>query len=361
MRLWPPCHPHCGGRTVWTDEGKRFYELHRHTEPPVPLEPGEHYVVVAQGAPGDPYFVYPDEQLLHRFRHEWVLKRHKCPMVPSPAATPLPNFKRSKEENSRIFSAYLRPWVLSRQQASFLVPHLADLDLVSRPTTAEIRTRCTKKRRVGPLPVRSFRTRWKSYVRGGIVSEHARRIVVNFVSACCAGARRDSDSEEEVKEDNVTPLPVPGMQLPLTSVHRLIQQHAQQHEKGTDDDATRRSSAVAKALALGSTLWGVARDDADSTTLLDNSGCMHVPMPSTKAAAKRTFPTVRRALPVSATSYNKYRKPTAERWLRELADVGRLCSRRMITMKPNPEQIQVLKDIIDRCGVEAMLERRSQP
>ena len=39
LRLWPPCHPHCGGRTVWTDEGKRFYELHRHTDPPVPLEP----------------------------------------------------------------------------------------------------------------------------------------------------------------------------------------------------------------------------------------------------------------------------------------------------------------------------------
>ena len=29
-------------------------------------------------------------------------------------------------------------------------------------------------------------------------------------------------------------------------------------------------------------------------------------------------------------------------------------------MKPNPEQIQVLKDIIGRCGVEATLERRGQ-
>ena len=151
VRLWPPCHPHCGGKTVWTDEGKRFYELHRDTDPPVALEPGQHYVVLAHGAPGDHYYVYPDEPLLHRFRLEWVLRRHERPMVPSPAATPLPNFKRSKEENARIFSTYLRPWVLSRQQASSLVPHLADLDLLSLPTTAEIHRRCSNKKAGGAI------------------------------------------------------------------------------------------------------------------------------------------------------------------------------------------------------------------
>ena len=92
-----------------------FYEAHRDEQPPVALEPGVHYRVRTLGfIPTDEYYVYPDAPTLHRFRHEWVLKRRERPVAPAPAAAPMPNFKRSKEENARIFSVYLRPWVLSR-------------------------------------------------------------------------------------------------------------------------------------------------------------------------------------------------------------------------------------------------------
>ena len=113
------------------------------------------------------------------------------------------------------------------------------------------------------------------------------------------------------------------MQLPLASVHRLIEQHAQLHEKGTDDDATRKSSAVAKALALGSILWSVKPRDEDDMDLVDKSGCMHVPVASNKASAKSTRSIPRQTQPVSASLYNAYKKPLAQRWLRELTDVGR--------------------------------------
>ena len=115
VRLWPPCHPQCAGRTEWTDEGFAHYEAHKNDEAPVPLEPGKHYILRSMGAiPDDEYYAYPDAPNLQRFRHEWVLKRRERPVTPAPSAAPMPNFKRSKEESARIWSVYLRPWVLSR-------------------------------------------------------------------------------------------------------------------------------------------------------------------------------------------------------------------------------------------------------
>ena len=101
---------------------------------------------------------------------------------------------------------------------------------------------------------RSFRKTWKTYIRGGIVSEHAKRIIVNFVSACCASARRDSDDEEDTKPDEAAPLPVPGMLLSLSSVQRLVGQSRFVHQKDRDDEATKRSIKVGNALALGTAL-----------------------------------------------------------------------------------------------------------
>ena len=115
VRLWLPCHPDCAGRTEWTDEGLEFYEAHKDEQPPVALELSVHYKVrTLSFIPGDEYYVHPDAPTLHRFRHEWVLKRRARPVAPAPASAPMPGFKRSKKENARIFSVYLRPWMLSR-------------------------------------------------------------------------------------------------------------------------------------------------------------------------------------------------------------------------------------------------------
>ena len=47
--------------------------------------------------------------------------------------------------------------------------------------------------------------------------------------------------------------------------------------------------------------------------------------------------------------------------LQDHADTDRLIPWRKVMMKPQSEQIQVSKDIIDRCGVEAMLEQSIRP
>ena len=51
--------------------------------------------------------VYPDEPELHRFRHEWVLRRLPRPVVPSPVHTLLPHKKHTQEERSKLCSVYL--------------------------------------------------------------------------------------------------------------------------------------------------------------------------------------------------------------------------------------------------------------
>ena len=66
------------------------------------------------------------------------------------------------EQCLQLLSIYLRPWTLSREDVlEPHVPHLLDLDVVQRDTEG--------------LVTRSWRGAWKQYIRGSIVSEHARR------------------------------------------------------------------------------------------------------------------------------------------------------------------------------------------
>ena len=111
---------------------------------------------------------------------------------------------------------------------------------------------------------RSFRKSWKHYVRGNIVTEHARRLIINFLSACCTTSRTESDDEQEEQIAPEEPHDLPGMQLSSSAVHRLIQQARETHVKGMDDDATRRSAKVGNALALGTVLWGGALEDGNT-------------------------------------------------------------------------------------------------
>ncbi len=130
------------------------------------------------------------------------------------------------------------------------------------------------------------------------------------------------------------------------------------HLRDRDDEATRRSTKVGNALKFGTALWSTSQDGVDKDIPIDRRGCMQVPAASAKAAPKKQFPAQRRAQRATATFYNKWRKPVAQQWLTELTTKGRVCPRRKVVMRPNPEQVAVSQDILDRCAVEAELERR---
>ena len=93
-------------------------------------KPGIVYKVCEEANQRPEYVVLPELESMKSFRHQWILRRRKRPMVPAPSHTPMPDKQSTKEGKSRLFSLYMRPWVLDRQFASRHVPHITDLDVV---------------------------------------------------------------------------------------------------------------------------------------------------------------------------------------------------------------------------------------
>ena len=111
--------------------------------------------------------MFPDTTLLKVFRFEWMLLRTERPYVPQPEGTPMPDREKTADGKAKLFSIYLRPWVLERNDASKAVPLLTDLDIA--PAALELQP--LLKRRVAvktmdpTLPSRSFARAWLWYVR----------------------------------------------------------------------------------------------------------------------------------------------------------------------------------------------------
>ena len=65
---------------------------------------------------------------MQQMRHEWVLRRAKIAYVPQPDSIPMPDNAASLEDKAKLYSIYLRPWVLDKDIASAAVPHITDLN-----------------------------------------------------------------------------------------------------------------------------------------------------------------------------------------------------------------------------------------
>ena len=140
-------------RTKWTEAGWVYWKATaKMKEEPAP-KAGEHYVVVEPVGSDPVYICYPDDAATRQLRHCIVMVRRLRPHVVQPSGTPLPCARLEREEASRIYCAYLRPWVLHRAYATAHVPHIADLDvkvsdalaIASTPTSAEKRRRLRGK------------------------------------------------------------------------------------------------------------------------------------------------------------------------------------------------------------------------
>ena len=112
--------------------------------------PGEHYVVVDCTNPTR-YISFPESSETELLRHNVVMVRYKRPHVPQPSATPLPTTHLSEEERGRIFSVYLRPWVLSAKYASAHVPLLGDIDILVSDVLSALQIQRDLKENTRPL------------------------------------------------------------------------------------------------------------------------------------------------------------------------------------------------------------------
>ena len=110
----------------------------------------------------------------------WLMQRRRRPIVPAPMNTPVPDKQRTPDAKARLSSIYMRPWVLERRFAtSGIATHLMDLDLVQDQPTALRPARRLSGNQLSYMaepsrPRCSYALAWTQYVRGGIVTEHAR-------------------------------------------------------------------------------------------------------------------------------------------------------------------------------------------
>ena len=193
---------------------------HRNDAEPPPLVPGTHYEMVPQASTSR-CLPFPDIPELATMRHEWILTPHERPMVPSPSHTPMPDRSQESEARARLFSVYLRPWVLCHMWAIAAVPHLIHLDRIPKEL-APTRQRLSEKTSLWNKDVRSFRLAWKHYLRGRVVSEYARRIITNASGACTAYGCRDDAEVPQAEDESRSAPKILGMALSLQHVHELV-------------------------------------------------------------------------------------------------------------------------------------------
>ena len=239
---------------------------------------GKHFKVRESLAKDPKYVLYPNTPLLEiAFRHQWVMRRTSRPYVPQPLNTPMPDREPTADDRARLFSIYLRPWVLQRDDASDAVPHITNLDVPLRPpdspacthqAVAKRRRRCKSSDDGSAPEPRSYTAAWSSYVRGRIVSKHARRVIVQFMAACCGKSsrhegneiqhgREPDDAERQTRND-----------LNLEAVHSVLRDTAKPHAKErhqTEEDPPGSAGAdvgevsrnVLGGIRLSASLWGV--------------------------------------------------------------------------------------------------------
>ena len=140
------------------------------------LEPGQDFIVNEEFIKALPNIqdivIFPQKDVLERFRHQWILKRSR-PHVPRPEATPLPTRGMPPEYRAMLQNVYLRPWTLDQSEATDRVPYICDLDVCA-------------------TGVRCHRKAWRKYVRGNIVSDFAARIIKIFLLAVMAEGKDDA-------------------------------------------------------------------------------------------------------------------------------------------------------------------------
>ena len=171
-----------------------------------------------------------------QLRNRWYMRRRLRPMVPALSDAPMPDKQQDKDKKARLFALYLRPWVLDPAHArpTAFVVHLGDLD------------------RVYPTNERSYSRAWSAYVRGHVVSRHARRIIVQFMAACCGKSTQRESLELAIAREAMA---VPDNAVPLDRVRALLSGLA---VKASQDDGAGR-----KANAADDEAAGESEDDAE--------------------------------------------------------------------------------------------------
>ena len=228
-------------KTQWTEAGLKYKEEKAKNPNAPPYAAGEHYIVIDSDDPTK-YLSFPDNEHTTLLRHNAIMTRWKRPKVPQPSATPLPTATKTETHRARIFSVYLRPWVLVRDDATPHVPHLGDLDLSISDVLAgpapdfialplrRIRGKQlakeykdARRHNVGELK-RCYSSAWKDYCSGHVVSKHAAKVILQWKAGHLSESMelcQPDDDEPSKKVDDPVDTSWSARKKGLSSVEKI--------------------------------------------------------------------------------------------------------------------------------------------
>ena len=340
------------------------------------------------------YISYPARDETEILRHHFVMVRRKIPYVPRPDGTPLPTSSLDKEERGRIFSAYLRPWVLHADDATPHVPLLEDLDVLvsdvlevfrsvanenskpfvrrrlryKQPPTCRGRTLSSlgyKDCKGSPLR-RSWWDAWKDYRMHHVVSDWAVRAIQHFNASQLADSLEKAEADDEMSKRRERDRdPYDNSWMKLDAVRDLLRgsDSAERRRGGKDDGKLLSPHAhqIEASKAITEDLWTVP----ESTLRSFSIGNKRASVPSEKekqAPEKKAEPQEHsrsRRGKETALSYGGLTERVARTWMLNLTDPKN-------KKRPSEEQLACLQQIVDRCVQENKehgrnLQFRSEP
>ncbi len=138
----------------------------------------------------------------------------------------MPDQRKYVKKKYSLLSLYMHPWTLVPAWAQTHVPHIANLDVVPREHMSPDLSKMIRSAGVAfegmQEDIRNHEFSWRSYIRGHVVSEHAKRLIVQFLAACCGRSsdhgNDDADDEDAGKKDQV----LPDNDMSLQRIHALI-------------------------------------------------------------------------------------------------------------------------------------------
>ena len=323
------------------------------------------------------YISYPARDETEIMRHHFVMVRRKIPFVPRPDGTPLPTSALDQEERGRIFSAYLRPWVLHAEDATPHVPLLEDLDLLVsdvlelfRSVANENSKPCVRRRlrykqtstsrgstlsslgykdsKGSPLR-RSWWDSWKDYRMHHVVSNWAVRAIQHFNASQLADTLEKAEADDEMgnkRERDRNPYDNSWMRLEV--VRELLQgsDSAERRRGGKDDrkPLSPHAHQIEASKAITEDLWNVPESTLRSFSIGNKRAS--VPLEKEKQASEKkeeSHEQLRsRKGKETALSYGGLTERVARTWMTNLTDPQN-------KKRPSEEQLACLQKIVDRC------------
>ena len=94
--------------------------------------------------------------------------------------------------------------------------------------------------------IRSHEFAWRSYIRGHVVSRHAKQLIVQFMAACCGRSSQNDLADNDDENQEAASKELPDSELSLQRIHAIIDGMSREGEESAVSKKVSRLAKQAK-------------------------------------------------------------------------------------------------------------------